>query len=203
MAFGKMPQLGLSNAPERAKMRLLTFREVLAVLSTRGDPLAGRTVQNWLSGPNPIIRPTVPARGSGHYRGFALVPDVLALCVARHLKLQGFTLDAASNVFTALTGIRDEAALLALFAQGETCLLMIGTEAYPRLVSRETLAEMIRDQADDPIFQTARRERPELLPYAVDIEAIYRGIVDALDKLPKLKRVRSMEVPRKRREVPA
>jgi hypothetical protein len=113
-------------------------------------------------------------RGRGHADLWSL-PQVLAIAVARGLRTRGISLEQAGQVlkyFWRMPTTRLESQL----QQGQTCLLLAGTQVLPRLLTLESI--LANDEIDYATAATAG-----LLPAAVDVQRIWERIKAEVAKI--------------------
>lgn len=159
-------------------MTFVSAGDVCHLLSANGLPVPYRTLAEWCD--RGAIKPAGDTTGTGVFRRFALVPDVLAISVSRLVKGKGGSLELAGAVFDFLARF-DEESLLKEFRASRTCLLVVGNAVAPRLFSRNAVAASIRDNT--PIIKSVAGKLPGMLPHGVDVQAAYRALVDELERL--------------------
>lgn len=162
-------------------MLLLRTGDVCEILSSRKSKMTPKTIDNWTRAG--VICPIVPAGGSGRHRVFSAV-DILGIALARGMKAQGYPLTAAVNAADVLRRYTEEQ-LQECFKEGLTCMLILGSQVMPRLVSEGTA----RDSIDDFEQKNSVDPNPVFLhPTAVDVGQLYRDICRKAEGLRKPRR---------------
>jgi hypothetical protein len=159
-------------------MRLLTSGEVCTILSTlNGERFVYRTLHNWIKAG--VLTPIVDREGSGNHREFSLI-DVLGIAAGRSLRATLHGLPTAAAVMAVIRSF-DEEYMLASFKRGATCLLFMGDQVLPRLVSEKDASEVTGEFAD--AFQLT-----SLRPQLIDVGHLYQNILNVIEGKRKRRR---------------
>ncbi len=120
------------------------------------------TVKKWCEAG--LVRPCIPAGGSGVHRRLSIVPDTLAVAVGRALRRWGLPLEIAGAAMKMLMHFSEEG-LLREFAAGNTCLVISGERVLDRLIGR-----------NDVFLRTAEPEADAVLPFGLDVQKLYEVV---------------------------